>query len=257
MRRGGRQFGRIARSLLERRHWRALARSLTRYERPVEGLLRYALNTGGYPVDWRLKTPVGPVTARLHHPHDMRTVNEIFARGDYDVPETVRTVVDFGSNIGVSALWFLSRNPEVRVWCYEPVAQNVERLRENLAPFAARAHVEPVAVGVEEGEVAFGVEETGRYGGIGLAHHGEMVTVPCRDANAVLAAVLAETGRIDVLKIDIEALEHEILSRIPADMLSRIDRILVEQRYATSPLAEFDLEQYGYVARLTRRGASG
>ena len=40
--------------------------------------------------------------------------------------------VDFGSNIGISALYFLTRNPSVQVYLFEPVPSNIERLRENL-----------------------------------------------------------------------------------------------------------------------------
>ena len=38
-----------------------------------------------------------------------------------------RAVIDLGSNIGISALYFLTRNADCRVWLYEPVPRNVER----------------------------------------------------------------------------------------------------------------------------------
>ena len=68
----------------------------------------------------------------------MFTVNEVFCRRDYPVPPGARSVVDIGSNIGLSALFFLTRDESCRCWLYEPVPANVERLRANLRAFADR-----------------------------------------------------------------------------------------------------------------------
>lgn len=40
----------------------------------------------------------------------MMTFNEIFLRMDYFLPEDARTVLDLGSNKGISALYFLTRH---------------------------------------------------------------------------------------------------------------------------------------------------
>ena len=46
---------------------------------------------------------------------------------------------------------------------------NADAYAANTAAFADRLTVNPVAVGLADGPVTFGWEETGRYGGIGLA----------------------------------------------------------------------------------------
>ena len=81
-----------------------------------------------------IKTPTGTITPQMHLSDDRLTVNEIFFRLDYEAPETIKTVVDFGSNIGISALYFLTRSKDTRIWLFEPNPKNVEKLRQTVAP---------------------------------------------------------------------------------------------------------------------------
>jgi FkbM family methyltransferase len=157
------------------------------------------------------------------------TVHEVFCREDYPAPGDPGggAVVDVGSNIGISALWFLTRSPTVIVSCFEPVPENVARLTDNLAPFAGRWSVEEVAVDAAGGEVEFGVEATGRYGGIDVAT-GRTMNVRCRPIAEVLDEALAEAGRIDVLKIDTEGAELRTVAAIRRDQLARIGRVAYE-----------------------------
>ena len=132
----------------------------------------------------------------------MLTVNEVFCRGDYRVPRDCRVVVDVGSNIGLSALFFLTRDECVRVYAFEPDPRNVERLQNNLEPFTGRWTVEEAAVGDERGTVSFGRDRgAGRYGAVG-SPHGEQLRVRCEHINDVLRKVLETDSRIDLLKID-------------------------------------------------------
>lgn len=174
----------------------------------------------------------------------MLTVNEIFCRHDYPADPGDVVCVDFGSNIGISAAWFLSRSPLCRAYLFEPYPPNVTHLKENLVRFEGRYSLQPVAVGLLDGEVEFGFEQTGRYGGIGLIHHGQTMRVPCVDSNRVLEDVLSRHAEIDILKIDIEALEREVVERIPAAFARRIRKIYVEGRFATNPLAPSHAMRY-------------
>ncbi len=188
----------------------------------------------------------------------MSTVNEIFCREDYRVGDELAVAVDVGSNIGISALYFLTRNGTSRVYCFEPDPRNVERLRLNLAGYEDRYTVEPVAVGLEDGEVTFQTEPTGRYGHIGADRddaEGEAITVPCRDLNGILDDVLAREGRIDVLKIDTEGSEEELVSGIRPDSLERIGAIFYETAGSVPLHSErFEHRYECQVNRLTRPG---
>lgn len=253
---GGRELGRVLRAMSQRRHYQALCRSLAVYVRPLDGLRRYLLGQGHYPVDFPILTPQGLIRPRLYSSHDMLTVNEIFCREDYQLPALAqpgrKVIVDLGSNIGLSALYFLTRSPSVFCYLYEPLPQNIARLKANLGGFEARYRLGEHAVGLSEGRVDFGFEASGRYGGIGLAS-GQRLEVACRALNALLSEILAVEDRIALLKIDTEALEKELIAALPAVLLNRIDAIFVEQRYSSNPFPErYDFEQYGPIARFTR-----
>ena len=103
------------------------------------------------PIPVRGSDPAGIVAPTLFSSHDMVTVNEVFCREDYRAGPELEVVVDIGSNIGISALYFLTRSHRARVWLYEPVPANVERLRANLARFEGRWRLDQAAVADRDG----------------------------------------------------------------------------------------------------------
>lgn len=257
MRIGGRSLGTIARAVAQRQHYRALVGMLRTCLDAGDVARRYLLGCGAYPCEVRLRTPVGLVRARLYVRDEVLTLNEVFCREDYPAGPNLGAVVDLGSNIGLSALYFLTRNPTSRCYLYEPVAANVAHLRENLAGLEARYQLEPVAVGPVRGEVAFGVEPTGRYGGVGVAAPATL-QVRCRHINDVLDDVLRREGTVDILKIDTEGLEAATIAAINPGLLAGVGRIYVELRRDERPPVPlgFAAVRWGTTWWLTRRGAA-
>jgi FkbM family methyltransferase len=235
-------------------HYIALWNMLRLYPDFAENLHRYLFDSGNYPYPIRVRTPAaGIVQPTLHSMHDLLTVNEVFCRHDYLADEKTRVVVDIGSNIGISALYFLTRNSTCRCYLYEPDPRNLARLRTNLAAYGSRYALHPVAVANHSGMVDFGTEPSGRYGGIGLRLT-ESIQVQCVDINVVLAQVLHREEQIDILKIDTEGAELDIVQAIRRDYLERIQRIYFEspsQRRLYPDL--FEQQKYGGVCRLIRR----
>lgn len=209
------------------RHYRALWNTFRVGVDPWNGLRRYLVGGGEYPYVCRVRTPVGTVGVTLFSRDDVLTLNEVFYREDYRVANGIRTAVDFGANIGVSAVYFLTRNEFCRAYLYEPDPRNVERLRRNLAGFEDRYRLYEHAVTEADGEFDFGIEETGRYGGIGV-QTAETIRVRGRDVNAILDEVLGEAEAVDVLKVDVEGLEPRVVGAIRPDVLDRIATIYVE-----------------------------
>jgi FkbM family methyltransferase len=224
---GDRPLGFIAREAVRPSNWAALARMPRRYRHPFDAARRYFTPGGAYPHRCEIRTPLGIVAPTLHSQHDMITVNEIFCREDYRVGEEAQVVVDVGSNIGISALYFLTRSARTRAWLYEPVPRNTERLRENLSGFEGRWRLDEVAVADRSGEESFSIEPTGRYGGLGSGH-GEEITARVRHVDDVLGEVLEAEGRIDVLKIDTEGVEARTLAAASSELLSRVGVIFAE-----------------------------
>lgn len=224
----GRSWSLIARNVFDGANWRAFARAPAVYVHPVESMRRYLTAAGQYPWRCELRTPRGRLAPELSSYHDLVTVNEVFCREDYRAGSDLGAVVDIGSNVGLSAMYFLSRNATSQVWCFEPLPRNVARLEQNLAAFRGRWQVEQVAVDVRSGEAEFGEEPTGRYGAIGLADARSTLPVRVKGIAELLDEVLAEVDRIDVLKIDTEGAELRTVEAIPRDQLDRIGTIYFE-----------------------------
>ena len=183
-----------------------------------------------------MRTPLGLQCLTAFSHHDLITLIECFGKLDYRASEDVSVVVDFGSNIGISALYFLTRNSSIKVYLFEPVPRNIERLRENLKGFENRYELRECAVGVEEGQLDFACDDTGRYGGLikgGPSYFSEcppekIISVKVVPANKMLEKVLNRHEFVDIVKIDVEGYENKILTHLKTGVLSRIRRIYAE-----------------------------
>jgi FkbM family methyltransferase len=253
---GGRPSSFVLRQVVQPNNYRALGRMTTTAVHPIDFAARYFLGRGAYPARCPVRTPSGAVAPTVFSHHDVITINEIFCRLDYRLPAGARTVVDIGSNIGISALYFLTRSASVRCHLFEPDPRNVERLLANLAAYGERFELTVAAVADRAGRVRFGRELSGRYGGLdsGLA---DQIEVDCVHIDEVLTGVLDAEGRIDMLKIDTEGLENRTVQAIDPDLLARVGVLCFETRTPVNPLPEvFELEYATETARLTNRTAA-
>lgn len=236
-----RPLGFVLRNALRPDNYRSLARALRTYEHPADALPRYFRGSGDYPAEIGVRTPMGVVRPRVWSHHDVITINEIFCRLDYAIGPADRIVVDIGSNIGISALYFLTRRPDVHCVLFEPVPQNVERLRENLAGFEGRWDLHEAAVADRAGTLPFVTEPTGRYGGLDRdGATSDTIEVIVEHVNDALDRVLAEHDRIDVLKLDTEGSEAATVRAIRPDILARIGRIYCEDETDEVRVAGWD-----------------
>jgi FkbM family methyltransferase len=165
------------------------------------------------------------------------TVHEIFCREDYRSPSPPRVVIDLGSNIGVSALYFLTRSPSTYCELYEPDPRNLPKLLQNIEGYNDRLVLHEKAVADVEGVIPFKREPTGRYGALdpkGLASdhpHGagvDEINVQVEHINTVLEQAIARYGIIDLLKIDTEGAELATLRAIDPSLLKQIRHIAIE-----------------------------
>jgi FkbM family methyltransferase len=247
-----RDLSKVLRAFVGPQHYRAALGMLRVYNRPVDAYARYLFGCGVYPAEINVKTPIGNIRLMIYSYHDMITVNEVFCRQDYPSTSKDQVFVDLGANIGVSAAYFLTRSVSGFVYLYEPVPSNVARLRRNLAFSEGRFAIEEIAVGTQSGIVKFGIEETGRYGGIGEWRE-RQIEVRCVDSNDILGAIIAKQGRIDVLKVDIEGLENEVVARIPRPLRAKISKIYAECRFPGNPMVgTHSYRQDGSIAQFER-----
>jgi FkbM family methyltransferase len=223
----------------------ALARMFRVCEDPVAAASRYFLGRGDFPCTVRVRTPSGSQEMTLFHRHDAITMHEIFCREDYKSTPPPKVVVDIGSNIGISALYFLTRSPETFCELYEPDPLNVQKLEVNLRGFGGRFSLHETAVADRAGTLLFTREPTGRYGRLEPASTGQSgvstnepdsgdsaistaIEVRVEHVNTVLEDAIARHGEIDLLKIDTEGSELATVHSIDPALLARVRRIVIE-----------------------------
>ena len=100
----------------------------------------------------------------------------------------------------------------------------------------------------------FGIESSGRYGGIGLDLP-ESIRVRCLEVNDLLEEVVADAGRIDILKIDTEGMEERTVKAIGPTVLREIGVIYLESLDPLEPLHPDSMQQTKRLStwRLTSR----
>jgi FkbM family methyltransferase len=246
-------------ALFKKSFYLAFANIFIFFKSPLKVLIRYVFEVGNYPHQFFIRTPLGLQSAKAFSHHDLITLIECFGKLDYRVPENISVVVDFGSNIGISALYFLTRNTNVQVYLFEPVPRNIKRLRENLKGYEKRYKLIECAIGIKEGEFNFSYEDTGRYGGLiekdiekfSKLSSSRLIKVEVLLANHVLDGILEKHKTIDIVKIDVEGYENKILSSIKLEILSRIYRIYAETENDQKILG-FSSERYGGLTRYYR-----
>jgi FkbM family methyltransferase len=241
MRLGHRGMRRVLVAPFHRGHYRAALGMARRYPlRDLPGNARRYLVAGGeYPYVCRVRTPSGMVAPTLYSSHDILTVNEIFCREDYRCGRDLRVAVDVGANIGISALYFLTRNATARVYAFEPDPRNAERLRGNLAAYLDRYQLEEVAIGTSDGTAQFATDPYGRYGTLEYSEDSSwyeptFIDVQVRAINGALAGILERESEIDILKIDTEGLEEQLVGALDDELLRRI-RIIVYETNDPAP----------------------
>jgi FkbM family methyltransferase len=171
-------------------------------------------------VTWR--GPGGEVSAVVGDVSELRVIREMFVLEEYKLPDDFRpsTIVDLGSNVGISVLYFKARYPDARVIAVEAHPEAFARLARNTehlegvdlvqAAVADREGTLPMYVGGESWAA------TVNPGG----GRDNVVEVPA----TTLDRVIGEHGldSIDLLKMDIEGSEIAVLRSAEAPRQARM-----------------------------------
>jgi FkbM family methyltransferase len=175
----------------------------------------------------------------LHHgPADdpIRLFRDIFVprsytRGGFYRPRPNDIVVDLGANIGLFALFLQWCAPGVRVHCFEPGAYALDLLRKNVAlnGLESLVTIHPYAVSDRSGVVWLGdatlsVARELRSATDDESDPGEKV----QTVDLGRALELCGSGRVDLLKMDIEGSEYEVVCSAQPQAWEPVDRVAVE-----------------------------
>ncbi|HEU4778887.1 MAG TPA: FkbM family methyltransferase [Steroidobacteraceae bacterium] len=232
-------------------NWTALYRALWVFANPVQ--FAWSVLRRSAPASVRLRTPTGTVTLNLRNFESLKTAFSVFCREDYRT-ETDRSFVflDVGANVGISAVYFLTRNGRNTVRCYEPDSANLEFLTANLDAFGARATVHAMAVGTTTGTVTLYCSEDGKYTSTLASHHAVVVQrVPCVAFGDVLAALRRCDWPV-IVKLDVEGIERELIGYTDFAAHPHVTRLFCESTDCSSLIARRHIRSLrnGYVEDL-------
>jgi FkbM family methyltransferase len=140
-------------------------------------------------------------------------------------PEAPRTIVDAGAHIGLAAVYFAVTYPDAEILAIEPDPGNFELLRRNTRKLPG---VVPIH-GALEGETGYvkivnPTAENWMYR-VAAASPDDPAAVPALTVPDLLAR--SATGRIDLLKLDIEGAEVDVLSTSD-EWIDRVETIAIE-----------------------------
>ena len=153
---------------------------------------------------------------------DETVVDEVIGRDCYRIgtdPMLGQTVLDIGAHIGVFSALCLDLG--ATVISVEPQPENIELLKLNLEPFIGPRTLVYQSVGATEGPALLVGESGGAHIEPG---HPDAVLIP----QTTLAALLDETGPVDVLKLDIEGSEADVILACDQEHLALCHRIVME-----------------------------
>lgn len=149
-------------------------------------------------------------------------IDETYALDQIQAPEVI---VDLGSNIGASVLYFRMRYPKASIYGFEPDPNNFRRLQRNTRALD-KITLREVAAWSSNGTIDFYVDPHRGCSSspfrVRARQHPERVEA--RSLDRLLDE--AGLGRIDILKFDIEGAEREVLSA--AECLDRVRLIVGE-----------------------------
>ena len=156
---------------------------------------------------------------------DASTLEKIFVWNDYDLdyPAGVKTVIDAGANIGLSAVFFAKRFPEATIVAIEPNGPNFELLQRNAANYP---QVIPLHAALWNEDTTLGLSNPGdrvdsyRYSSDAALESVQALSLP---------SVLERFGisHVDVLKIDIEGAEAQVFAGRP-EWVGRVGMFVIE-----------------------------
>ncbi len=154
------------------------------------------------------KVKLGNLLLWYKRPYELlHTYRELFQNGlyqfsaDTDTP----TIIDCGSNIGISVLFYKQLYPSASIIAFEPDSQNFLLLQKNVASNRLSGVVlHEAAVWIHNGAISF----EGRESEASQISENETAN---KVRSVRLKDVLEEQEKIDFLKIDIEGAEWPVL----------------------------------------------
>lgn len=162
----------------------------------------------------------------ISDPSDLIGLREVLGEREYEVelPGEPRTILDLGSHIGESILYFQERYPGARIVGVEPNPEAFARLKANVGSLAG-VELYEAALSDRDGEADLYVEPLS-WGSSLVASRLPYRAVRVRTLTLDTLRRMADLDDVDLMKMDIEGSEWVAFSRPGA--LDRVTSLLGE-----------------------------
>jgi len=171
----------------------------------------------------------GPLTINYFSPYDLSLlVHEVFVRNVYAFTNTKPNpvIIDCGSNIGISILFFKSLYPEAKIIGFEAHPETFKTLEKNITDnHLHNVTVHHVALYDNRGTVQFARSANAP------GHPGMKIDTQQSDGITVDAVCLSDyiDCKVDFVKIDIEGAEGAVMRDLAFNKkLELIDQMIIE-----------------------------
>lgn len=156
-----------------------------------------------------------------------REIEEIYDTGVLDLkPNDV--VIDIGAHVGIVSVYLAKRFPGIKVYAFEPVPANFERLKRNVkangvenevlvSPFAVTGNGKPVRLRVDMSVNS----------GSGTMYEGRGKAYTAKSARLLEIFAKCQIERCALMKMDCEGAEYDILEK-DGYLLERVDNFVGE-----------------------------
>jgi FkbM family methyltransferase len=162
---------------------------------------------------------------------DIATFMQIFEDREYELEGLtgVRTIIDAGANIGLSAIYFAHRYPGARIVALEPEESNFDLLAHNVRPYSSVLPIE-AALWSSNGTIDLVDPGAGKWGfQVREAVEAQHARTAQRTRAMTVSKVMEEAqfNHVDILKIDIEGAEKELFAA-SKEWIDKVDVLMVE-----------------------------
>jgi FkbM family methyltransferase len=165
--------------------------------------------------------------------------------------EPVHSIIDLGSNIGLTMAHYANLYPEAKILGIELDGGNFDLCQKNIAPYGERCSVVRGAVWVEDGEVGYAGESEWAFHVV--PNGGTLkAMVKAYSMESLMRSFGAQV--IDFAKMDIEGAEQHLLADA-GQWIGRVRclKIEIHRPYTTEACIE-QLKRYGLECEVWRHG---
>jgi FkbM family methyltransferase len=216
--------------------------------------------------DGHVRVPVGRFDAAGFSAQSLAYLhNEIFVKLAYyfHAARPDPFVVDGGSNVGISVLFFKALYPDARVLAFEPARRAHALLVRNVERNDLHdVEVHRAALGRADANVPFFEDEDDPATFRMSTRRGRLPGTETTVQQRRLSALVSED--VDLLKLDVEGAEEDVVDElVESGAIARVDQLIAEYHHHLDPGRDFlgrfleRLREQGFACQLTARQPIG